>query len=114
MKFFRFLYDVKFHFDIFDSQFSWIFGKFPLMMSMIYLLDKLGIIIVGWRIVIYAIIGFLIFVIGGFIIDKLGIYEIEQKVNANNNPVQKEVYNAAVKINNNVVYVSSPEKNEVL
>jgi hypothetical protein len=99
LRIFRFLYNVKFHFDIFDSQFSWIFGKFPLAMSMLYLLEKLGIIVVGMRIIIYASIGFIIFVIGGFILKKIGIYEIEQKVNANNNPVQKEIYEAACVIN---------------
>jgi hypothetical protein len=99
MKLFRLLYNLKFHFDIFTSQVSWFTGKLPELMALLYLLEKFDVLIVGKGILVLGLCVFFSFTIMGFIIKKFGVYEIEQKTNAHNNPVQNEIYNAAIKIN---------------
>jgi hypothetical protein len=97
--FFRKLYHVKFYFDITNSQTSWVTGKLPELVSLGVLLDFFGVNLTKTQVIIFTPIIFCFIVFLGWVLKKSEIYDIEQYVSADINPVQKELLEAARKVN---------------
>ncbi len=97
--FLKALYKVRFYFDISNTQVSWIVGKGPELMSAIYILEKLGVVLVKKEIIFFIVSAFFFFVVSGVVLKASGVYDIEQYVAAEIQPVQKELLEAARKIN---------------
>jgi hypothetical protein len=103
MKFLRIIYQVKFHFDIATSQISWITGKsteVALVIAGMWYFFGVKLTLLQTALIFSYL--FCIFVSFGYFLRKKNIYDIEQKVNAGNNPVQNEIYNMALTYNKKV------------
>ncbi len=99
MKIIKLLYKTKTYFDITNSQTSWLTGKLPELVSLGVLLNFFGITLTKTSTLIGALIIFILMTLCGIYLKKSGIYHIEQYVQADINPVQKELLQAARKIN---------------
>jgi hypothetical protein len=95
----KIIYKIKFYFEVAAQQIGWITNKFPEIMSVLYLLEKFGIILVDKQIIILSLAFFIIMVLCGYIWKKIGLFDVERYVNADKDPVQKELLSAARKIN---------------
>ena len=80
-------------------QTNWFSGKLPEIMSIIYILEKFGIILDVRGIVIMAVLIFTSFIILGYLYVKLGFYKSERQVETNIDPIWLDVHNASKKIN---------------
>jgi len=98
-KVFHVLYKVKFYFNVCAQQIGFITSKFPEFMAVLYLLEKMGVVIQRELLIPLALFFFVSFVSTGFVWKRLGYYDIEQYVNAAKDPVQHEILQAARKIN---------------
>jgi len=96
---FKTLYKTKWYFDQGVRQITWITGKLPELMSLVYLSEKMGVAITKVDIIGIAIVGATILIIFGIFIKRTGLYDIEMYVDALKNPVQHEILTAARKIN---------------
>ena len=97
---FIFLYKVKFYIDVAIGQISWATGKLPEIMAFLYLSEKFGVEWSNWQIVFLTILMFAGFTIFGYFWKNGGFFDVEVYVNADKNPVQRELLKAARKINN--------------
>ena len=96
----RNLYRFRAYSDIGNSQLSWITSQFVTAMSILYLLEKMGIPVGKWM-VIFTLSGMLLgYFTWGFVWKKLGIYDTEIYTKATINPWEEEVLAAARRINN--------------
>ena len=95
----KIVYKTKFYIDISVHQISWITGKLPELMALVYLLEKFDIILNKNGIISVMVFGMIGLFLFGYLWKKLGFYDIEVYVNANRNPMFKELLNAARKIN---------------
>ena len=99
MRFSKWYYRVQEFIDIGYAEFSWFNETLIDMMALIYLLEKMGVIIEGSLIWMF-LIGFLIIsYIAGRILKARRIYDTKKKVEAQLDPVMDEIYRAAKKIN---------------
>lgn len=89
------LYQLKWFFDQGVRQITWVTGKLPELMSVVYLGEKFGIAIQEKEIVMIAIIGGTLLILFGLILKRTGLYDAEMYVDANKNPVQAELLEAA-------------------
>lgn len=94
------IYAIKFYVDITKSQLGWFTSILPEIMAIIYITEKIGLQIDNKKIIIGATILFAAFVTFGYTWKKLGLYDVEQLVNASKNPVQADLHAAAKKILN--------------
>jgi len=85
--------------DIGWSEFSWFYDSLIDMMAIIYILEKVGVIIEGSLIGIILFSIFIVSYISGRILKKKKIYDTKKKVEAGLDPVMEEIYRAALKIN---------------
>jgi hypothetical protein len=96
----RIVYRFKFHLDLGISQLSWATGKFPELMALVYLLDKLGYSLGRTGIILVAVGGFTGLFLLGLVWKRIGFYDTERLVNADKDPVTREMLKAARRINN--------------
>lgn len=89
------IYKIKWYFDQGVRQITWITGKLPELMSVVYLGEKFGLVIREKEIILIAVIGGLILVTFGIILKRTGLYDTEMYVDASKNPVQNEILTAA-------------------
>ena len=81
--------------DIGWGELSWFWDALVEMMAILYILEKIGILIEG-SIVIYILLGaFVVFYLLGKLLKKMRIYDTSVYVDADINPVQKELLKAA-------------------
>ena len=99
MKFIKRLYQVRTYFDICNSQTSWITGKLPEIASLGVILHFFGVGITKVTAVTAAILIFVLMTLTGYVLKRTGVYDTEQYVHAEINPVEREVLMAARKIN---------------
>lgn len=95
----HYIYRFKFYIDITISQISWITGKLPELMALVYLTEKFGLTLTLYQVILICILSLLSLFGLGLLIHRLGIYEVEQYTNAKRNPVTNEMLSAARKIN---------------
>lgn len=95
----QYLYKIKVYFDLGISQISWFTGKLPEIMGMLYILEKFHITIDSKYIIYYGIIAFVSVTVFGYFMKRSGLWIRERKVSTNIDPIQKEIYEAAKKIN---------------
>ncbi len=93
------LYKIKTYFDIGTFNISWFTGKLPEVMSMIYLLEKVNLILVPSEIVIFSVGLFVFIAVLGLFLRKAGFYVRERQISAKIDPVTNEIYEAAKVIN---------------
>lgn len=98
-KFINLLYNIKFYFDVSVTQITWLTGKLPEIMAFIYILEKFGYYLNKNQIIMMFIFTVLSLIIFGFVWKITGMYDVERYVDANKNPVSKEMLEAARKIN---------------
>ena len=81
------------------AEFSWFNDSLIEMMAILYLLERVDIVIKG-TIIYYCLVGaFAVFFVFGFLLKKIGVYDKAIYVDAEINPVQKEILEAARRIN---------------
>ena len=93
------VYKGKFYFNVAMSQIGWLTNKLPELMAVLYLLEKIGITIEGPIIIPLALTAFVLGVAFGWVWKFIGLYDAEIYIQANKNPVQLEMLQAARKIN---------------
>lgn len=101
LKVFRAFYMVRFYFNIIVAEISWISGKFPELMAVVYLAEKMGLTITKQGIITFTLLGFVSLVLLGVLWKHTGIYDVSMYVGARMDPVQKELLEAARRINKN-------------
>jgi len=93
-------YKTKFYIDVGVEQVAWISNKGPDLMAIVYFTEKIfDIVLNGPTIVNLIIAGLLSLFLLGMFMKKSGLYDVEQYVQADKNPVQKELLEAARRIN---------------
>ena len=85
--------------DIGWGEFSWFNDSLIELMAVIYILEKLGIIVEGSLIAWVLFGAFVVFFLFGFLLKRLKIYDKSRYVEADIDPVMKEILKAARKIN---------------
>lgn len=92
-------YKVKFYVDVGVSQISWVTGKFPELMSFLYLAQYLGHPVPQSHVVELCLAVFAGIFLFGLLWNRAGFYHTEKYVNAAKDPVQAELLAAARIIN---------------
>lgn len=87
----RFLYDLKWHFDLGVMQISWVTGKLPELMAVVYLMEKFGYEMTMTNIATVAIVGTIILVVLGVFWRKSGLYAIDMEIKAKRDPITREL-----------------------
>ena len=88
-------YKSKFYTDIGVSQVSWFTGKLPEIMAAAYILEKFGIVITAANIVVLGLLLFFTIFMLGWFLKNSGLFDVDQYVSAQKNPVQEELLRAA-------------------
>jgi len=92
-------YRVQTLIDVGWREFSWFNNSLIELMAVVYLLEKLGFIIEG-DLIFYILIGaFIFFFLFGLLLKKTKIYDKSMYVDADIDPVKKEILEAARRIN---------------
>lgn len=91
----RAIYKTKFFIDVGVSQISWITGKLPELMAMVYLLGKFGYDPTENQIVGIVLFGLCFLILFGYFWKHTGLYDTAQYVVAEKDPVQAEILEAA-------------------
>lgn len=94
-KIFQSIYKTKWYFDRGVGQIAWITNKLPDVMAIVYLAEKFGYVLKKGDIVVLVIIGTLLVIVFGMFLKHTGLYDTEIYVEANKNPVQAELLDAA-------------------
>jgi spore germination protein GerM len=92
-------YEIQAHIDIGWGEFSWFNDSLIELMAIIYILEKLGVIVEGSLVYIILISAFIFFYLFGRILKVFKIYDKRQYVEAEIDPVMGEILEAARKIN---------------
>ncbi len=95
----RLLYKLKFYLNISVGEISWFTGKLPELMAVLYLFEKFGYKVSGQQLILFVTIITAGLIIIGFVWKNIGFWEVEKYVNAAKDPVTREIYEAAKKIN---------------
>lgn len=88
-------YKARFYVDVGVSQVNWFSGKLPEIMAAVYLLEKFGFVVVGTQIIVFGIILVVCLLLFGYFWKKTGLYDVNQYVVAQKDPVQAELLEAA-------------------
>ena len=96
----KFIYNTKWYLDTGTTQVTFIVSRLPELMAIFYFLEKLGIIIVGKTMILVILAGYLGVIGLGWTWKRLGLFDTERYTSARNDPVQKEILEAARRINN--------------
>jgi hypothetical protein len=88
-------YKIKFYIDVGVSQVSWVTGKLPELMAVVFLSGKFGYDPTQSQIVGIVITMLCVLVLFGYTWKKLGLYDTERHVTAEKDPVQSELLEAA-------------------
>jgi hypothetical protein len=99
MRLIHFLYNIKSHINIARGEVGWLTGWLPEIVSVGILLQFFGWNFTKTQVILFFPLMLLFLALFGYIWRKSGIYKIETNVDAENNPVQKEILEAARKIN---------------
>jgi len=92
-------YKFQTYVDISWGELSWFSDSLVELMAILYILEKIGIVVVG-GVIIYALMGaYIFFFFFGLILKRTGIYDKSQFVDAEIDPVSKENLEASRKIN---------------
>ena len=97
--FVRLVYKARFYLNLGIVQISWFSGKLPEIMSVWWLSEKLGLEFTTNQFYVFALgvtVGLAVF---GFFWYNTGLYHTEVFVNAEKDPVAREILSAARKIN---------------
>jgi len=92
-------YRVQTFIDVGWKEFSWFNNSLIELMAVIYLLEKLGIEIKGNLVFYILAAAFIFFFFFGLLLKKMKIYDKSMYVDADIDPVKKEILEAARKIN---------------
>ena len=92
-------YRFKFYFDVGITQINWITGKLPEVVSLGILLHFLGFEITKRQVLYFVPIAIGVVFSLGLFWKKSGLFDLEQKVNAERSIVNKDIWYAARKIN---------------
>jgi len=99
MDFIEKYYRTQTYIDLGWREFSWFNDSLIELMAILYLLERVDIVIKG-TIIYYCLVGaFAVFFVFGFILKKFGVYDKAQYVDADIDPVQREILEAARRIN---------------
>jgi hypothetical protein len=96
-------YGVKTYFDIGISQISWVTGKFPELMAVLYLSEKFGYEFSMSGMITLIIIVILSLVFFGYYWKQLGFYDVDRYTVTKRDPVMTEILDAARIIKKNEV-----------
>lgn len=95
LKFLSFLYKCKFYFNIPVTQVSFVTGKIPELMGVLWLLDYFGVGVNKQVIPVLLVVVTVFLVVLGKLWKISGLYDVEQYVNAYKNEVQAKQLRAA-------------------
>jgi len=95
----KLVYKLKFYMNITFGEIGWVMSKFPEIVSVGILLKWFGLNFTQLQVILVSPVIFVAVILFGYVWRKLGMYDVEQYVNAQNNPVQNELLLAARKIN---------------
>ncbi len=99
MDFIEKYYRIQTYIDLGWGEFSWFNDSLVELMAILYILERIGILVKG-TVIYYCLVGaFAVFFIVGFLLKKFGVYDKAQYVDADIDPVQKEILKAARRIN---------------
>jgi len=88
-------YKIQTYIDLGWGEFSWFNDSLIELMALIFILERIGVVVEG-SIVYFILFGaFIFFYVAGRILKVLGIYDKSQYVDAEIDPVAKEVLEAA-------------------
>lgn len=96
----RYGYRFKFYIDVARGLVGWFTGWLPEIVSVGLLLHFFGLNITRTQAIILIPVGMISLWLFGLIWYKLGLYNTEKHVIAKQDPIQREIYEAALKINN--------------
>ena len=92
-------YRTQTYIDLGWGEFSWFNDSLIELMAILYILERVGVLIEGTVIYYCLVCAFTVFFIVGFLLKKFGVYDKAQYVDADIDPVQKEILKAARQIN---------------
>lgn len=93
------LYRIKWYYNIGIEQITFISSKFPEVMAFLYILERFGITLTGKQIIYATIFGTITIISLGIFMRETGLWLKERKIIASINPVEKDIWEAAQKIN---------------
>ena len=92
---FKFLYKVKFYFNVPVSQVSFITGRIPEIAWTVLILERFGLSFTNSELVVVLLVAFVLVVVLGWFWKLAGFYDVEQYVNARKNEVSEKQLRAA-------------------
>ena len=99
MDFIEKYYRIQTYIDLGWREFSWFNDSLIELMAILYILERVGIIVEGTIVYFILLSAFVFFFIFGYLLKKIGVYDKSQYVSADIDPVQKEILEAARRIN---------------
>jgi uncharacterized membrane protein YciS (DUF1049 family) len=100
--FIRVCYKSRFYLNMGIRQVSWFTGKLPEIMAFIFITEWLGFKLSQTMLIVFCVGVVFGLTVMGYIWKHSGLFDIEVYVDTTKNPVQNEIYQAALLINKNI------------
>ena len=92
----KFIYRCKEYFNIAVTQISWLSGKLPEVMSILYIGEYIGISIPKTVAGTFILVAFILIIFTGYMIKRMGLFDQDQITVASINPVTDAQYRMAL------------------